>query len=1056
MSNTGFILARSILALGMSLLTLLGTRALAGTLPLPLPQPNGSQGYGSAVALSPDGSIAVASANNPNNNSLGLNTNVIFVSQFADGAWSATPIIELHDPAYGSDIQDQFGAAIAMSAVTNNTFTLAVGSADEAVVNGQPILNGVVFLFSCTLNAPAGCTQIAYFSDPVDAASANDHFGSALAISQDGNTVLVGAWGTEGAGGPGVGNKAESGVGAAYVYSASGSSWPGGPTATLSGYAGACASFGSSSPQIVCGKFGYAVALSADGNTALVGAPGVSSGSRPNDGSAYVFQTYSGQWQTLPVTTLYDANGTACTNLAAETCDFYGAAVALSADGSTAIIGAPNALGTGATAGNLGEASVFHQLVAGTWAGVTSPVFVYANPNQNPSGTSVNANQAVQNYGSALALSGNGTTLLVGSAQALQASNGLYSGVIDSYSCNFSASPNCVNTPAEVLNTLLGVGSGDLFGSAIAMSTDGTVVLVGAPKTPSGAAGNSGAAYVFGAPGALAALSLTLNATPYPVAPGGTLTYDLTATNTDNLAIANALTLIVTLPASVTYITYNTAAGTCSAAGSPTTVTCTLAALASGASWQLSLIVAAGTTPAALPTSATLTAGSATAKAFFTAITDVPPTANNGQLGVVGGAATAGTLSATPGLIAALTYSIVANPSHGSVVITNASTGAFTYTPAAGFTGSDSFTFDVSDGLWTSSAATENIAVATSTVALALSYTGPNNVSVVQNQDLVYDLTVTNTDKQQPAVNVVLAGTLVAGVTLVSDTAAGATCTTTTTTYTCTLLSLAAGASWTPNVTVQISGSGGAQNVTTAVANVKAQNSSNNPSISASVSESQAPTTLNLSYSNLDDLCTPQSSGNGNCPAVLPGSSFDYAVVVTNSGKAPADNVLVVVTIPAGMTFTYAAAGTGTCLIGAAEGKMACALNSLAPITANSQPEWGISFVATVNSADSNGQQLVSQATATASNTGPTPAATQTLVVGTTLNGGGGSLGWLELLVLGGLCWFSRGWRALNPSTASSVDRRSNPHSSGACATHSPWRSIVPLWINSLFRLNHY
>jgi hypothetical protein len=137
-------------------------------------------------------------------------------------------------------------------------------------------------------------------------------------------------------------------------------------------------------------------------------------------------------------------------------------------------------------------------------------------------------------------------------------------------------------------------------------------------------------------------------------------------------------------------------------------------------------------------------------------------------------------------------------------------------------------------------------------------------------------------------------------------------------------------------------------------------------------------------------------------------------VSVTNSGKTPADNVVVVVTIPAGMTFSNASAGSGTCLIDAAEGKMACALDALAPVTgtmSSTNPQnWEIGFVATVNSTDSNGQQLVSQATATASNTGPTPAVTQTLVVGTTL-GGSGSFGWLELLALTGICWFGRLYR---------------------------------------------
>ena len=45
-----------------------------------------------------------------------------------------------------------------------------------------------------------------------------------------------------------------------------------------------------------------------------------------------------------------------------------------------------------------------------------------------------------------------------------------------------------------------------------------------------------------------------------------------------------------------------------------------------------------------------------------------------------------------------LTYSIVTPPSNGSVTITNASTGAFTYTPTANYFGTDSVTWKVNDG----------------------------------------------------------------------------------------------------------------------------------------------------------------------------------------------------------------------------------------------------------------------------------------------------------------------------------------------------------------------
>ena len=60
----------------------------------------------------------------------------------------------------------------------------------------------------------------------------------------------------------------------------------------------------------------------------------------------------------------------------------------------------------------------------------------------------------------------------------------------------------------------------------------------------------------------------------------------------------------------------------------------------------------------------------------------------------------------------ALTYSVVMAPTNGGLIINNAATGAFTYTPNIGFIGSDSFTFMVNDGTIDSNVATVNINVA--------------------------------------------------------------------------------------------------------------------------------------------------------------------------------------------------------------------------------------------------------------------------------------------------------------------------------------------------------
>jgi len=67
---------------------------------------------------------------------------------------------------------------------------------------------------------------------------------------------------------------------------------------------------------------------------------------------------------------------------------------------------------------------------------------------------------------------------------------------------------------------------------------------------------------------------------------------------------------------------------------------------------------------------------------------------------VSGGAGTpvSGTLVATDADGDALTFSITNSPAHGSVVLDNPATGAFTYTPAAGYVGPDIFYFKVNDG----------------------------------------------------------------------------------------------------------------------------------------------------------------------------------------------------------------------------------------------------------------------------------------------------------------------------------------------------------------------
>jgi len=83
-------------------------------------------------------------------------------------------------------------------------------------------------------------------------------------------------------------------------------------------------------------QFGVSVALSADGNTAIVGGPGASGNGSPtaNDGGAWVFTRSNGVW--TQQTQLLDRRGVNGVNTIGQ-----GTSVALSGDGNTAFVGDP-------------------------------------------------------------------------------------------------------------------------------------------------------------------------------------------------------------------------------------------------------------------------------------------------------------------------------------------------------------------------------------------------------------------------------------------------------------------------------------------------------------------------------------------------------------------------------------------------------------------------------------------------------------------------------------------------------------------------------------------
>lgn len=123
-----------------------------------------------------------------------------------------------------------------------------------------------------------------------------------VALSGDGNTAIIGGHGDNG------------GAGAAWVFTRSGAAWrQQGPKLVGAGAVGSAFQ-------------GISVALSGDGNTAIVGGYGDKGGA----GAAWVFARSGVVWR---------QQGPKLVGAGADDPAFQGAAVALSADGNTAIIG---------------------------------------------------------------------------------------------------------------------------------------------------------------------------------------------------------------------------------------------------------------------------------------------------------------------------------------------------------------------------------------------------------------------------------------------------------------------------------------------------------------------------------------------------------------------------------------------------------------------------------------------------------------------------------------------------------------------------------------------
>ena len=625
--------------------------------------PSSGELFGLSVALSADGNTALIGA--PGVTTLApyvTDAGDVFVFTRSNGAWSLTAI--LFDPAATN--YDGFGQSVSLSA----DGTRALIGTNAGCPNCGTSGTGAAYLFIQS-NGTWPSSPTSTFSDP--AAQSGDYFGYSVALSGDGNTALIGAFDTN------FYNPNISQVGVAWVFTESGGSWAANPSA-VAGLA--------SNPMTAGALVGYNVALSYYGTSALVGAPGTNIGGNSSVGAAYLFLRPSSGWSGTPSVsqTFYDPNVRANGNL--------GASVAITPDGSEVLIGDP---GTHSGVPGVGAAYLFTQS-SGTWSGF-------------PTASFSDGGGLTDDFGMSVALSGDGVLALIGAPYANSSGQSASGGVYAFAEANgaWPATPTFgLGDPAAA--------AGDLFGSSVALGGSGVGTgvtgLAGAFSTTVSNQVGAGKVYVLGPS---ADLQLDLASSPASATVGESVSYLFTVTNLDSQITADSLTLSDTLPAGMSFVSVNAAGGTCS--NNNGTVNCTLAQLAPAATWQPSITVKA-TMSGSIVNSGTVTATqfdpntANSTQAVTTKVTTIPPTVTGGSVTDNENIPVNGTLmGSNPCSCGTPVFAVVTQPAHGTVKLTNAATGAFAFTPANNFTGNDSFTFDLGNGLSTSNTATESVTV---------------------------------------------------------------------------------------------------------------------------------------------------------------------------------------------------------------------------------------------------------------------------------------------------------------------------------------------------------
>jgi len=372
--------------------------------------PAGSPSQGIAVALSADGNTALVGAYSDN-----LNIGGAYVYVRANGVWNQQGPKLVGSGAVGRPGQ---GFSVGLSADGNTAILGALGD------NGN-IGAAWVFVRANGIWTQQGPKLVG--TGGVDPGGQ----GQSVAISADGNTVILGASAdTIIPGGA---------IGAAWVFTRTNGVW------TQQGNKLAGSGNTGTSAQ------GFSVALSGDGNTALVGGPADNGAV----GSVWIFTRTNGVWS---------QQGNKLIGAGADGDSGQGCSVALSADGNTAAVGGCDD----------------HQLIGATW------IFTRTNGIWQQQGPKLAGSDAVStsSQGTSVSLSGDGNTLIAGGND----DNGTPTTRIGA-AWIYTRANGVWSQQGNKLVGSGGVGLNTDEGRSVALSADGYTAIVGGPgDQPVGAA----------------------------------------------------------------------------------------------------------------------------------------------------------------------------------------------------------------------------------------------------------------------------------------------------------------------------------------------------------------------------------------------------------------------------------------------------------------------------------------------------------------------------------------------------------------------------------------